>query len=244
MILEQHNTRAASPRLPCAISHLCSGLANTNFDIFVWTRPDKLDELEAWAFPGTDGVRCRVHIMPIEPASVSLPPNVRPDNVWRGNPPWNPTMFGMEYRLMGRWRLGYSFAFARALGYDFMLQLDDDSFLNTTHAGGDLLELLRAHNASMATHSSSLQLEVPNAVIGLTQLVRFWYETRVSSALVVGVSQVNAARFRAVTGPLFQHFEPPNVEGLSTGAWDHIIVQSNFLLVNLDFWFSDDVQDL
>ena len=121
MFLEQHNTRAAAPRLKCAVSRLCNGLAHTAFDIFVWTRPDKVAELETWNFPGIDDWRCRLFVMPIQPTSMMMPYNVRPSDVWRGNPPWNSNMFGAEYRLMGRWRLAFSFKFARAIGYEYML---------------------------------------------------------------------------------------------------------------------------
>ena len=67
----------------------------------------------------------------------------------------------------------------------------------------------------------------PEMLSGLAELTRYW--------IVIN-------KFTP-KGPLYEHLTPKNIEGLATDHWDRKYHPGYFTILDLDFWFSSNVQD-
>lgn len=113
--------------LRCALSKIQKNLMqHTPMDIFIWTRnattKSVLDKHIPWYNSSTFP---HVHFMEIEPETWKVPCNLTDDSKWEVR-----KHFNVDYYLMGRWRLTFSLDFARAMGYKYHAQIDDDLLIN------------------------------------------------------------------------------------------------------------------
>lgn len=44
-------------------------------------------------------------------------------------------------------------------------------------------------------------------------------------------------------GTLFEHLNPPSLQGMTTAGWDRHVYSGCFTIINVDFWFLPVVQD-
>ena len=130
----------------------------------------------------------------------------------------------------GHWRLTFQMSFAQALGYSYLLQLDDDSYF-TSPLEIDLLHFARSRDLDLAARKAINDL--PHVTQGLAELTRYFLVTEALDIPPV----------------LARNCNPPTVEGLYTassfglgGGWNRKVLNGNFLMVSMAFWHRPDVQ--
>jgi hypothetical protein len=121
-------------------------------------------------------------------------------------------------------------AFARAMGYEYTLQFDDDLLINEPIAY-NLLERAEKENIKMAVMENSKSVEFKYYVMSLPELSKNWIVQNNFSTVGNLLQTVNAAT--AVN----------KLEQLSTATWNREIYQGYFTMLSVPFWFSADVQD-
>jgi len=126
---------------------------------------------------------------------------------------------------MGRWRITTGFDFIHKMGYKYYMQLDDDAMINNK-IDFNIVEKFRRKEYNMGVFSDYIG-EVPHVTQGLAELTRYW---------------LSITKFTP-TGPLFDHMNPKNIDGLTSKGWDRYYHPTYFLITEIDFWFSDIVQD-
>jgi hypothetical protein len=204
--------------LHCSLLHVARNVAPyTRTDVFIWVSATEMSLLPPFmlALPGV------VHILPIPESSWQDPPGTTFNENW--NYAW---MHGRDYYLMGRWRNTFASAFVRDMGYQYMLQIDDDTFVSEA-LSIDIVAQMRQTGSVMGIRSV-LMREPENLVAGLPEFVRYWMATRNVSGPI---------------GPLFEHLTPPNIDGLHTRGFDPVTVPGCFVIIDVHFWFHEVVQD-
>ena len=141
----------------------------------------------------------------------------------------------VDYRLMGLWRLGFQFHFARALGHTMLLQVDEDVRVGREYEWNMVAEMQR-NRYGAASYCVDCYVEAEDINRGLAELARFYMVTR---------------RLGQPVGPLWAHCAPPNISGLTTEqwhwpdyrGWDRVNLAGHFNFFALDWWFSPPVAD-
>lgn len=110
--------------LRCSLLKLKNHLmTTTKADVYIWTlklsAPSVEKLIPSW-FNSKDFPR--MHIMEIDPETWMPPCGLKDKSHWAAQ-------HEFDYYLMGRWRLTFSLEFARAMGYKYHLQIDDDAWL-------------------------------------------------------------------------------------------------------------------
>lgn len=105
--------------LHCALSKLFDHVGKyTPIHVYLWVQESSMLYLPSWInelFP-------EVMVVAIPSSSWTLPSD-------SGNiENWNYGHFHEDYFLMGRWRLTFAMSFVKAMGYQYVLQMDDDTF--------------------------------------------------------------------------------------------------------------------
>jgi hypothetical protein len=204
--------------LHCSLYHLANNIAPyTKLDVYLWVAAREISRLPSFmrTLPGM------VYIVPIPESSWQDPPGTT------FNVNWNyASVHDQDYYLMGRWRNTFAFAFVREMGYQYMLQLDDDTFAYDEFPF-DIVQRLRNLGSVMGIRSA-LKWEPADLVAGLPELARYWMVTRNVSVPI---------------GPLFELLTPPNISGLYSGGWDPLTFQGCFVIFDINFWFHEVVQD-
>ena len=204
--------------LKCALQQLYANVGqHTPLDAFVWVAPERLlsyrSQLESM-FP-------TVYVMALDEESWTLPNSIGHHSEWVFSDIHSPS-----YYKMGLWRLTFSLAFIRARGYQYMLQMDDDTFI-LDNIDFNIVSYFRRKGVSMGVRRK-VQVDLPAVVLGLAELTRFWMVTR---------------NVTEPTGVLFDHLAPPSMEGLTSAGWDRHFHIGAFMIFDVDFWFQDTVQD-
>jgi hypothetical protein len=106
--------------LHCSLSMLAVNIApTTSLHIYLFVPPSFIEFIPDWLtlhFP-------YVCVMPIDADSWTIPQGLN-YNYFVGN-----EIHRVDYFLMGRWRLQFQPAFTSSLGYPYMLQIDDDTYV-------------------------------------------------------------------------------------------------------------------
>lgn len=206
--------------LRCALLKLQKNvMPKTTLDIYIWTlnstsyAPMIPDWLNPTDFP-------RVNIIEIEPETWRVPCGLVDDSKWAVR-----QHFDVDYYLMGRWRLSFSPDFARAMGYSYHLQFDDDAMFNGV-LDFDLVKHLSAERKMMGVFSDLIG-EVPQCTLGLPELTRYWL----------------TIRGHTPKGALFKHVNPPDMSGVTSAGWDRMYHPGYFIIISMEFWFQNEVQD-
>lgn len=150
------------------------------------------------------------------------PAHVRDRNLWKDT--WTEA-----YRRMGHWRLTSQFRFARSLGYEYALQVDDDSEFPTL-VQTNIFEVMKNKNLKIGGRGSFP--DAARVAVGLPELTRYFIVTE-------GIQP---------SPLLLQHCKPPSIDGLfsdvnGTGnGWDRTMFYGNFVVYSVDFMFEEMVQ--
>lgn len=216
-------TKSDSSRLEwlrCALLKLQRNLQTTTpADVFIWTLNSSsvVPIVPAWltaaAFP-------RVNVIAIPEEAWRIPCELKPDSQWVVR-----KHFDIDYYLMGRWRLAFSLDFAKALGYDYHLQFDDDAMLNAP-IPYNIVTRFRDKSYDIGVFSDLIG-EVAHVVAGLPELTYYWLKMN----------------RHTVQGALLKHLRPSALSALTTDGWDRMYHPGYFLLFSVSFWFREDVQD-
>lgn len=218
--LHGHNFQHRLQFLKCALLKLKINLMDkTPTDIFIWTlntenvHPVIPDWINSELLP-------RVHVIEIEPETWQVPCGLKPDSEWVTR-----DKFDVDYYMMGRWRLSFSLDFAKAMGYGYHLQFDDDAMLNAK-LDYDVVESLKKKDIHMGVFSDHIG-EVAHVTLGLPEITRYWMTIR---------------NFQP-KGELFKHVNPHDMNGVTSAGWDRYYHPGYFLMVKVDFWFQEHIQD-
>lgn len=152
---------------------------------------------------------------------------------------------------MGHWRLGFSFSFAKALGYKYSLQTDTDCYA-LEKITVDLVKEAREKNYSL-TNKRHTFLETKGYYMGLPELAQYWITTRLPGMAGTFFTAENASK-AGIKGPILKHCIPQDRSGLRTAntdwggaagrqGWDAECIAGHFSVFSLDWWFSWEVQD-
>jgi len=132
---------------------------------------------------------------------------------------------------MGQWRLVFALPFARRLGYEYMLQIDSDSYV-AEPLGFNIIKLMAEKGAWMAWRHAVQ--DWTGVCWGLPELARY---------------HIVAERLHPEF--LYENCKPKDISGLFTAestdapadqGWNRLVPVGNFLVMNLQFWFRQDVQ--
>lgn len=206
--------------LRCALLKLKKHvMPHTTLDIFLWglDTPESPLVVPEWF---TERDFPRMHIMPLPSAVWRIPCGLKHNSQWSLR-----EHFDLDYYLMGRWRLTFSLDFARAMGYEFHLQFDDDAFVNQD-LKFNLTERMDANNISVSVFSDWLA-EAPRVTVGLPELTSFWLRIR---------------RYEP-RGNIYKYTTPGNIFGLNSDGYYRWYRMGYFLLVRVSWYFSEHVQD-
>lgn len=202
-------------------------LHNTTADVYVWyvgaeneTVTPEASKFMTTTVKNINSEYPRVHFMLFPESTWQIPCGLVNHHRWSHR-----THIDVDYYLMGRWRMTTCLDFAKARGYRYHLQLDDDAILQGDALTYNVIDKLRGAGTEMAFFSD--YLGTPRSLtVGLCELTRFWIK-----------------RFGyKVQGALFSTLVEQNLNGLTTDGWNTLAHPGYFILIDLDFWLSEDVQ--
>ncbi|GAX77836.1 hypothetical protein CEUSTIGMA_g5278.t1 [Chlamydomonas eustigma] len=161
--------------------------------------------------------------------------------------------FSLEYRLMGHWRLAFSFPFARELGYKYLMQSDTDTYI-LEKIQYNLIDFMTEKDIWVSNYNW-IQYEVRGYNMGLPEIAHYWMATRGGmEGLYVTADNASTAGKGFIKGPLFKHCRPADIHGLHTCSeyvchgekwlgWDGEMFSGHYQIFKLDHWFSWEIQD-
>ena len=211
--------------LVCALNKIYQNIApETPIDIYVWFNSTSIPFIPKWflkTFP-------LLRIMPIDIDSWQLH-----EDEFSPFPQWTyGSTYSLNYHLMGHWRLTFAFDFIKHMNYQYMLQIDDDTFI-IENINYNIVQKFSQNNLAYVYRNRLLQ-EEHVAVLGLAEIVKFWMVTR---------------NYLHPQGPLYSHFRTntlnniENIDNIHSASWDRHIVGASFMLFDVDFWYCTAVQD-
>jgi len=172
--------------------------------------------------PGFYAIDLRAHEQAL---GWSVPRHVRDRKRWTGE--WSE-----QYRVMGHWRLTVQFHLARTLGYDFLLQVDDDSEFSVA-IKDNLFQIMEKDELKIAGRAAFPDAD--HVSVGLPELARYFIVTE---------------NFQP-SPLLFSHCKPASIDGLVTegkdttekgSGWDRTSFYGNFVIHSVKFMHEDMVQ--
>jgi hypothetical protein len=204
--------------LKCSLAMLNTNmLSKTTADVFLWVPESSLQSIPTWL---SEPAYARVHVIALHPTTWKVPCGLSDDTMWSVR-----KHFSLDYYLMGRWRLTFSLDFARAMGYKYHLQFDDDAILNSPITY-DIVSKLKTTQTYMGVFSDNIG-EPIHVVNGLAELTRYWL-------------QIN--NFDPI-GTIYKHVSPGDMNGLTTKTWDRMYHPGYFQIMSIDFYFQGHIQN-
>jgi len=201
----------------------------TPTDVYLFMRTKYIPGAADWLFKNYT----QLAIIPLNEAGIAMPNHLLRDRGmgWTGG--WDD-----DYRMMGDWRLTFMPAFAKELGYQYVLQYDSDSFVPRP-AKVHLVQFLRDKKIWLANNHYFFN-EHHSYFIGLPELTAFWLKTR-------GKKPV---------GCLFNYTRPSDMSGLKSmdgsisandnpgwTGWQGRMMSGHFVAIDLEWWFDRWIQD-
>lgn len=130
---------------------------------------------------------------------------------------------------MGHWRLTKQFKIAKALGYSYALQIDDDSEFPSPGVSENLFETMKRDGLKIAGRASFP--EGHGVAVGLPELARYFI-----------ITEKTANGFEP-SPLLWTHCKPPSMEGLfsdltgkeNAKGWDRWMFYGNFVIFDVEF---------
>ena len=218
-------------QLCCFLTNIAANLApSTPIDLYIFSKGNALQQAYTQV-----GCPVNVHSMYIRFMAIDehweTPEEANDQLLWSSG-------FSEEYRRMGHWRLTFPMEFAANLGYEYILQLDDDSkFLEPVET--NLLQYMQDNNKVMAARDVMGPDQI-SVITGAAELTRYFL---VSEELEPAT--------------LFDYCSPQNIAGLYTptatgpddeygqpelGGYKSMHLYGNCVMLNLNFWFQPNVQ--
>ncbi|KAG1661350.1 hypothetical protein FOA52_002464 [Chlamydomonas sp. UWO 241] len=233
----------------CLQMYASNLLPETPTDIFLFVKQEHLMDIIQTPWITSTPNMYVIVLDETDSRSWKMPTWIRPeDKGWSGG-------FTYEYRLMGQWRLAFSFPFIKELGYKYMLQSDSDTFI-TTPIKFNMVQHMQDNNLWMTNRPATV-LEQYQYYQGLPELASFWLVTRKPTNGQI-INKDNAEGY-GISPDLFDTIYPHDITGLRfregdpgrnpatdpTGrkGWLAKLVAGNFNAFSIDWWFSQDVQD-
>lgn len=200
-------------------------IASNPADVFLFLQSDAPGHSERVTscldlLPGFYAIDLRTHEQAL---GWSVPHHVRDRKRWTGGWP-------EQYRVMGHWRMTVQFHLARTLGYEFLLQVDDDSEFPSV-IEDNLFKIMERDKLKIAGRAAFPDAD--HVTVGLPELARYFIVTE---------------NFQP-SPLLYSHCNPASVEGLvseskgSTGVgWDRTAFYGNFVIYSIKFVHEEMVQ--
>uniref|UniRef100_A0A7S0RAN4 Uncharacterized protein n=1 Tax=Chlamydomonas leiostraca TaxID=1034604 RepID=A0A7S0RAN4_9CHLO len=212
-------------------------LITTPMDIYIFMKERHMAGAPGWLMNITSNMtnpNVTLTLLPINEAAFQTPHHLlRPRDMG-----WS---FGFEgeYRMMGDWRLTFQPAFAREMGYQYVLQYDSDSCIGRP-AKINLVSFMRDNKLWLANNPWFFN-ELDGYFVGLPELTAFWLRTR----------------GRKPVGCIFDYTRPHDLSGLMSMAngssaghnpegwtgWQGYMLSGHFMVMDLDWWFDRYMQD-
>lgn len=213
------NDQVRLPHLRCSLRKLqLNIMPNTPLDIYLWV---PVKDAESANIP--DWLKSpefnRVFVMPIPPESFRIPCGLSDDSTWTAR-----KHFSIEYYIMGRWRMTFAIDFVRAMGYKYYLQLDDDAMVNN-QVSLNIVENFKAKGYNMGVFSDHFG-EPITITNGLPELTKYWLT-------------INKFTPR---GTLLERVRGNSLANVNSDDWDRYYHPVYFLILDMDYWFGEDVQ--
>lgn len=147
--------------LHCALSKLFANVGRfTPIHVYLWVQESSIPYLPSWInemFP-------EVIVVSIPPSSWMMPT----DSGDREK--WNYGSYHDDYFLMGRWRLTFAMSFVKSMGYEYILQMDDDTFFMDEIAF-NIVSHFRDRNLVWGLRNRKF-MEIPFITEGFAELTR------------------------------------------------------------------------
>jgi Glycolipid 2-alpha-mannosyltransferase len=208
--------------LCCALKNIReNAMANTPSDIFVFS-PTTAQEDYVRVHCGSS-LENTYFLQLNQSEHWTIPTEAGPQETWTNRE------YTIPYRKMGHWRLAFQFKFAAALGYKYMLQVDDDSWFPEPMSLNHITYMQQQH-----LHITARTISHDNVKIfsSLPELTRYHLVSKGIEPLL-----------------LYDYCTPQNISGLYSdhtdsgdSGYDGTLLYGNFILFSLDFWFRADVQ--
>lgn len=204
--------------LHCSLYYVAKNLSPyTKAHVYIWVKATEISRLPEWM----TSLPSNFMVLPI------------PESSWQAvgvssaKSSWNyGDSYPEDYFLMGRWRNTFQFSFVQRMGYEYMLQLDDDAFI-LDPIDLDIVSHFRKYEHRLGTRNTRLR-EVPSAVQGLAEFVRYWMVTR---------------NMTTPAGELYKTLSPAGIDGLNGVGWNKLIYCSCFMIFDINFWMQDIILD-
>ena len=148
--------------LHCSLFSIYNYIAHTTpIDVYLFLDENVIQNPPKWfsfEFP-------QLHILPILSESWQVPTNIG------SHATWNMNEYTLDYYLQGRWRLTYQMQFCYTLGYKYVLQVDDDTFiLNSNHF--NIVERMKSEGKVLGVRQRTFT-ESKRATRGLAEFTRY-----------------------------------------------------------------------
>ena len=216
--LQEGQTHKRIASLVCSLNNIYKNIAQTTpIDIYLWMNQTSIPFLPIWlieTFP-------EVMVIPIDEDSWKIPSLLSNHDTWSLNNRHMP-----DYYIMGRWRMTFQFDFVKSIGYNYMLQIDDDAYIIQNNPT-NLIQQFHSNDILLG-HRHRFHVEIPEVTIGLLELVKFWMISR---------------QYYYPSGSIYNTTIPHNISGISSENWNYHSLPSYFMLYNVNFWFDDIVQN-
>lgn len=161
-----------------------------------------------------------VHVHRVPRVSWSLPRHLHAKDF----PSWKHSCCkGIGYRHMCRWFSNDMFKYLFALGYSWVMRVDEDSEIRS-----DLVDVVSGMSQTGSKYGfRGTDKDIPDVTYALPELTSYF----------LTANRIKPAR-------LFQYCNPPDITGLnSRGGWNMTIIYNNFFVANITWWLSKQVQD-
>jgi hypothetical protein len=151
--------------LRCSLQLLRSNLGKyTPIHTYLWVNESSYDAYDRWLTESK--LADNFFLMKIQAESWTSPRFVYlEDAQWAGK-----LLHSRDYYIMGRWRLLFSFPFVKQMGYQYLLQIDDDTLV-LDPIPFNIVDYFNSHNIAMGVRRQ-LHTEGRFVVAGLLEFTK------------------------------------------------------------------------
>ena len=192
-------------------------IPHSHADVFVWVPEEK------WSEPSWLHEFNNVHVFKLNNQTFGVPCNMPDHQSWQGR-----SEFEIDYYLTGRWRLTFSLEFAKKMGYEYILNIDDDTIL-TESVQYSIYNRAKTDNLKLAVLKNSKSRNL-RYIDGLVELTKDWLLKRKYD----------------IKGDFLCQFGDnitKDISSLNVSHWNREYYAGYFTLISVEWWFDPDVQD-
>lgn len=204
--------------LHCTLRKLLKHVVHTTeSEIFLFVNEFELSKMAEWLaarFPG-------VHVLPIVKESW----HTSSFSNWTVSPyTADPPL--VDPYLLSKWKLSFAPDLAKELGFKYMMIVDADAMV-MNNLDFHIVKQFTAQRTAMGYRNKTYKANEKN-IAGLAELAKFWMINR---------------NILTPPGPLYEHFTPGDIFHIDTASWDLHIFQDAFVIISVDFWHEEPVQN-